>query len=138
MLTPNNVALFFTIALLAVTFYFLMGSVPLLVLKHDNPVDSRLIRSFYMTYFKIAFITATATAASQAVAARPVFAVGATAIAILTLMLRVKFIPKMALLGTQIHANDIVAIPAFRKIHKAAILINSAQLVTILGSLGTL
>ena len=38
MLQPNQFALLFTVALLAITAYFLLGSVPLLILKHDNPV----------------------------------------------------------------------------------------------------
>ena len=137
LLQPNQVALFFTVALLAITAYFLLGSVPLLVLKHDDPVDARFIRSFYITYFKIALIVAVATSASYAVAGRPAFAAGAATIAMLTLVLRGKLIPRMDLLGTQIQANDAVAIPAFRKIHRSAILINLAQLAAILGSLGS-
>jgi hypothetical protein len=42
----NNASLFFTVAMLIVTAYFFLGSVPLLVLKHDNPVDASFIRSF--------------------------------------------------------------------------------------------
>jgi hypothetical protein len=61
MLQPNQFALFFTVALLAITAYFLLGSVPLLILKHDNPVDSRFIRSFYITYFRMAFVAAVGT-----------------------------------------------------------------------------
>jgi hypothetical protein len=137
LLQPNQVALFFTVALLAITAYFLLGSVPLLVLKHDDPVDARFIRSFYITYFKIALIVAVATSASYVVAGRPAFAAGAATIAMLTLVLRGKLIPRMDLLGTQIQANDAVAIPAFRKIHRSAILINLAQLAAILGSLGS-
>jgi hypothetical protein len=137
LLQPNQVALFFTVALLAITAYFLLGSVPLLVLKHDDPVDARFIRSFYITYFKIALIVAVATSASYVVAGRPAFAAGAATIALLTLVLRGKLIPRMDLLGTQIQANDAVAIPAFRKIHRSAILINLAQLAAILGSLGS-
>lgn len=38
-------ALFFTVALLVTTAYFLMGSVPLLILKHDRPKDSRFVRA---------------------------------------------------------------------------------------------
>ena len=36
----------------------------------------------------------------------------------------------------QIQTREIMAIPAFRKIHKSAILINTSQLLAILGSLG--
>ena len=136
LLQPHAVALFFTVALLAVTAYFLLGSVPLLVLKHDNPVDARFIRSFYLTYYRIALVAAVGTAISYALAGRPAFAAGAGGIAALTLVLRGKFIPMMDQLAPQIQTREIMTIPAFRKIHKSAILINTSQLLAILGSLG--
>ena len=136
LLQPHAMALFFTVALLAVTAYFLLGSVPLLVLKHDNPVDARFIRSFYLTYYRIALVAAVGTAISYALAGRPAFAAGAGGIAALTLVLRGKFIPMMDQLAPQIQTREIMAIPAFRKIHKSAILINTTQLLAILGSLG--
>lgn len=135
MIQPNNIALLLTVVMLAVTTYFLLGSVPLLILKHDNPIDSRFIRSFYITYYKIAFVAATATAVSYSLAGRVAFAVGAALIAVLTLALRRNFIPRMDQLGAQIQDKDLVAIPAFRKIHKSAILINLAQLLVLLSSL---
>ena len=134
-LTPNHAALLSTVALLAVTAYFLLGSVPLLVLKHDNPMDARFIRSFYTTYYRLAWVTATATAVSYALAGRLGMALGAAGIVLLTLLLRAKFIPQMDRLAGQIRGNDLLAIPAFRQIHKAAILINVAQLLAILVSL---
>ena len=137
MLQPNQIALFFTVAMLAVTAYFLLGSVPLLILKHDNPVDSSFIRSFYLTYYKIALVTAVGATAAYALASRPVFAAGAAAIVVLTWVLRGKFIPRMDQLGSQIQAKDMIAIPEFRKIHKSAIAINLAQLMAIVGSLGS-
>ncbi len=136
LLQPQTIALFFTVALLAVTAYFLLGSIPLLTLKHDNPVDARFIRSFYITYYKIALTTAVGTTISYTLAGRNVFATGAAIIAILTLLLRNKFIPMMDLLAPRIAANQVDAIAAFRKIHKSAILINTSQLLAILGSLG--
>lgn len=136
LLQPHAMALFFTVALLAVTAYFLLGSVPLLVLKHDNPVDAHFIRSFYITYYRIALAAAVGTAISYALAGRLAFAAGAGGIAALTLVLRGKFIPMMDQLAPQIQTREIMAIPAFRKIHKSAILINTSQLLAILGSLG--
>jgi hypothetical protein len=137
-LPPQTIALFFTVILLAVTAYFLLGSVPLLVLKHDNPVDARFIRSFYITYYRIALIAALGTALCYALAGRTTLAVGAAGIAALTLLLRARFIPMMAHLAPQIQANEALAIPAFRQLHKSAILINTGQLLAILGSLGML
>jgi hypothetical protein len=137
MLQPNQFALFFTVALLAVTTYFLLGSVPLLILKHDNPIDSRFIRSFYITYFRMAIVAAIGTTASYALAGRAGFAIGAAGIASLTLILRTRLIPRMDRLGQQIQGADPLAIPEFRKIHKSAILINIAQLAAIVSSLGS-
>ena len=54
-------ALFFTVVLLVIIAYFLMGGLPLLVLKHDVPLDARFIRSFFNAYY----------AASAALACRP-------------------------------------------------------------------
>jgi hypothetical protein len=135
LLQPQNIALFFTVALLAVTAYFLLGSIPLLTLKHDNPVDARFIRAFYLTYSKIALTTAVGATLSHAFAGRPTLALGAGAIASLTLVLRRHFIPQMDQLAPQILTHENGAIAAFRRIHKTAIVINTSQLLAILGSL---
>jgi len=136
MVTANQVSLIFTVAMLAVTAYFLFGSIPLLILKHDNTMDSKFIRSFYITYFKFAIVLSSAAAISYVAAVRPVQAMGAMAIAILTLVLRYKFIPQMDQLGSAIREdNNVMAVPEFRKIHKIAITLNFAQLITVLGSL---
>ena len=122
--------------MLAVTTYFLFGSIPLLILKHDNTMDSKFIRAFYITYFKIAIVVSTAAAISYAAALHPLMALLASAIAILTLVLRFKFIPQMDQIGSAIREdNKLMAIPQFRKIHKTAITLNLAQLITVLGSL---
>ncbi len=136
MLNANHAALFFTVAMLAVTTYFLFGSIPLLILKHDNTMDAKFIKSFYTTYFKFAIVVATAATFSYALAAKPMLTLEAAIIATLTLLLRFKFIPKMEQIGFEIRDNsNLMAIPEFRKIHKTAILINATQLVTVLGSL---
>ena len=136
MLTANQVSLFFTVAMLAVTSYFLFGSIPLLILKHDNNMDSKFIRSFYITYFKFAIVVSTAAAISYAAAFRPIQAMGAFAIAILTLVLRFKLIPQLEQRGSEIREDrNLMAIPEFRKIHRNAITLNFAQLITVLGSL---
>ena len=124
-------ALLFTVALLATTTYFLMGSVSLLILKHDDPVDSRFVRGFFNTYYLVMMFTASATAVSYALAERPALAAGAAALGLLAIVLRRKVIPKMDALRTQIHVSEATTIAAFRRIHIAAIAINLAQLVLI-------
>jgi hypothetical protein len=131
-------ALFFTVALLVTTAYFLLGSVPLLILKHDTPMDSRFVRGFFNTYYLAAMFTASATAVSYAFAERLLFAAGAAALALLATILRRKVIPKMDSLRAQIQVSGTNAIAGFRRIHVTAILLNLAQLVLILWSLTAL
>ena len=128
-------ALFFTSALLVITAYFLMGSVPLLVLEHDIPMDARFVRGFFNTYYLAAMFTATATALSYALAGRLAFAAGAAALALLATVLRRTVLPRMDSLGVQIQVGGTPAVGAFRRIHAAAILINLAQLAIIVWSL---
>ena len=131
MSAPLIAALFFTVILLVVTAYFLMGSVPLLVLKHDTPMDSRFVRGFFNVYYLAAMFTASATALSYALAGRLAFAAGAAALGLLAAALRRTIIPKMDALRAQIQVSETQIIRQFRRIHVTAILINLAQLVTI-------
>ena len=128
-------ALFFTVALLVTTLYFILGSIPLLVLKHDTPLDARFVRGFFNLYYVCAVVTAGATSISYAFAGRPALAAGATGLACLALVLRRKVIPKMDALGAGIQSNPMDAIPGFRRTHITAIAINIAQLVVIVWSL---
>ena len=128
-------ALFFTVALLVTTAYFLLGSVPLLVLTHDTPLDSRFVRGFFNTYYLAAMFTAGAAAVSYALAARFGFAAGAAGLALLATVLRGRVIPKMDALGSQIQVSGTDAIRSFRRTHLSAILLNLAQLVLIVWTL---
>jgi len=131
-------ALVFTVILLVVTAYFIMGSVPLLILKHDTPLDSRFVRSFFNTYYLAAIFAASATAVSYAFAGRLAFAAGAASLALLAAFLRGRVIPKMDSLQAQIQVSGTDAIAGFRRTHVTAILINLAQLVVIVWSLTAL
>jgi hypothetical protein len=128
-------ALFFTVALLVTTTYFILGSIPLLVLKHDTPLDARFVRGFFNIYYRAAIVTASATAISYALAGRPALAAGAAGLAMLAVVLRKKVIPKMDALGAEIQSRPMDAIPGFRKTHLAAIAINIGQLAAIVWSL---
>ena len=128
-------ALCFTVVLLVITAYFLMGSVPLLVLKHDTPLDARFVRGFFNTYYLAAMFAAGLTAVGFGVAGRLVFAAGAAGLALLATLLRRTIIPKMDSLRAQIQVSEAEAIAGFRRIHVMAILVNVAQLILIVWSL---
>ena len=135
MTAPVIAALFFTVALLVTTGYFILGSVPLLVLKHDTPLDARFVRGFFTIYYRAATITASAASLSYAVAGRFGFAGGAAALALVAVLLRKQVIPKMDALGAQIESSGSDAIRKFRRMHVTAILINMAQLAIIVTGL---
>lgn len=128
-------ALFFTVALLVTTTYFILGSIPLLVLKHDTPLDGRFVRAFFNVYYNAAIITASATALSYALAGRFLFAGGGAVLAMLAVLLRSQIIPKMDLHRTLIQEKGTDAVPGFRRVHVTAILVNMAQLGVIVWSL---
>ena len=132
---PLIVALIFTVILLVITAYFLMGSVPLLVLKHDTPLDARFVCGFFNTYYVAAMYAAAATALSYAIAGRLVFAAGATALAAIAVVLRRTVLQRMDSIRAVLQADDAGAIAAFRRTHIAAILANLAQLALIVWSL---
>lgn len=132
------IALVCTVALFVTTAYFIMGSIPLLVLKHDTPLDARFVRGFFNLYYRAAFVTATATAISFVFAGRAGHAAGAAALALMAVALRSQVIPKMDALGAQIQSDFMQAIPGFRRTHVTAILINVVQLVAIVWSLMSL
>ncbi len=128
-------AVLFTVAMLCVSVYFLLGSVPLLILKHDTPVDGNFIRSFFNLYYRVAAFVAGAATLTYAFSGLPWFALGAAVIAVLSVVLRRTIIAKMDLLRSQIQTADLEAIPEFRKTHIRAVLISLVQLVVVVWSL---
>ena len=74
-------ALIFTVVLFVTTAYFLMGAIPLLILKHDTDLDSRFVRGFFNTNYLAAMVAGGATALSYAWAGNLIFSAGAAALA---------------------------------------------------------
>jgi len=128
-------ALFFTVVLLVTTAYFLMGGLPLLILKHDTPMDAWFVRRFFAIYYKSVFYAAVGAAASFALSGRFAFAVGAAAIGLVAVALRRHLIAAMELLGAQIQDGGASAVGRFRRIHSVALLANLTQLIVLVWSL---
>jgi hypothetical protein len=124
-------AFFFTVALLVTTAYFLMGGLPLLVLKHDVPIDARFIRSFFNVYYRAAFWTSLGASVSFALWGRYAFALGALLITATTAVIRRYLIAAMARLAERIEASEASAIRHFRRVHSVALAVNFLQLVVV-------
>lgn len=124
-------ALFFTVAMLVTTAYFLLGGLPLLVLQHDTPLDARFIRSFFGVYYKAAIVTTVGATLSYALWAKLPFALGTAALLVLTLLLRRRLLAAMQRLGGEIEARDAAAVQRFRRLHITALAVNLVQLLVL-------
>lgn len=124
-------AMFFTVAMLVTTAYFLMGGLPLLVLQHDTPLDARFVRGFFGVYYKAALLTALGACLGYALWGRLAFAAGALAYALVALALRRRLLPALEALGSQVQAGAPGAVQAFRRLHGIALAVNLAQLVLL-------
>ena len=128
---PIVMALIPTVLLLVWMGFFMMGSLPLLVLKHDTPLDSRFIRGLFNVYYLAVMLTAGAAALGYAWTAKPAFALGMACIATLAFALRRwVVIPRMDDLRDRIPASD-TAIVRFRRLHIAGMMLNVAELATV-------
>lgn len=130
-MTGTYLSLFFTVVLLVTTAYFIMGGIPLLILAHDTPLDGRFVRRFFEIYYSAALVGAIGATLSYAFWGRVFFSLGSGLIAAAVLILRRIIISTMNRLSSSIQAADPGAIARFRKVHAAALLINSVQLLVI-------
>jgi hypothetical protein len=122
------VALISTVALLVWMGFFMMGSLPLLVLKHDTPLDSRFIRGLFNVYYVAIMITGTIGALSYALAGRPAIAFALACVAALGFAGRYWLVSRMDQVRGTMTADDAPAIQRFRRLHIAGMLINVAVL----------
>jgi len=128
-------AFVFTVVLLVTNAYFLLGGLPLLVLKHDVPLDASFIRGFFNVYYRVAFWTAILASASYALWGRFAFSLGAISIAFIAVFLQRRLLPMMQELGRHIETANAGAIRRFRSLHAVALLIIVVQLAVLVWGL---
>ena len=75
------VAMISAVVLLVWMGFFMMGSLPLLILKHDTPVDSLFIRGLFNVYYVAIMSTAAIGALSCALAGRLTLALAMSCVA---------------------------------------------------------
>ena|SRR2546423_14473561 len=122
------VALTSTVALLVWMGFFMMSSLPLLILKHDTPLDARFIRGLFNLYYVAITITATVGALSYALANRPTIALGVGFVAACGFAGRHWFVARMDRVRSTMTADDSAAIRRFRRLHVVGMLLNVALL----------
>ena len=122
------VALISTVVLLVWMGFFMMGSLPLLILKHDTPVDSQFIRGLFNVYYVAIMSTAAVGALSCALAGRPSIALALSCVAGSGFAGRYWLVSRMDMVRSTMTADDSSAIGHFRRLHIAGMLLNVALL----------
>lgn len=138
MFAAPHAALLFTVLTLATTAYFFMGGLPLLILKHDVPLDASFVCSFFRLYYRLAFVTTTGLTVSHALAGERWLTAGAAGLVLTTLGVRSLLIPAMRAYGEGIQGNHPEALRRFRRAHTAVLLIILTEVVLIIASLSLL
>ena len=124
------VAMISTVALLVWMGFFMMGSLPLLILKHDSPVDARFVRGFFNLYYIAITLTGMVGAVSFALAARPLLAAGVAFVAACGFIGRRRIVADMDRLRSTMTAQDEARIRQFRRLHIGGMVGNIAMLST--------
>ncbi len=119
-----TLALISTVALLVWMGFFMMGSLPLIVLKHDTPQDARFIRGLFNVYYAAITTTAAVGALSYGLAGRMGIALAFGCMAGLGLVGRHGIVARMDRLRHTMTADDTAAIRQFRRLHITGMLVN--------------
>lgn len=132
----STIAPFATIVLLLVWMgFFMLGSLPLMILKHDTPLDARFIRGLFDVYYKAVMVVASAGVLAHALAKKPVTATAMVAIGLVAYSSRRYILGRMDLLRVSMTATDHVRIRRFRELHVLGMVLNVVQLVAICAGL---
>src|SRR6478735_7436667 len=127
-----NAAPFATIVLLLVWMgFFMLGSLPLMILKPDTPLDARFIRGLFDVYYKAVMVVAAAGTLAHALAGRSVTTVAMAVIGMVAFWSRRAILSRMDSLRMTMTATDTAGIRQFRKLHVVGMSLNVAQLLTI-------
>ena len=122
------VALIATVLLLIWMGFFMMGSLPLLILKHDTPLDARFIHGLFQVHRVAILATAATGALGYALAGRLNVAMSLSCVAALGFAGGSWLVSKMDSVRSAMTADDAPAIRRFRQLHVAGMLLNVALL----------
>lgn len=131
----NLLSLGTTVVLLVFMGYFMLGSLPLLVLNHDTPLDARFIRGFFHLYYRAVLPAALAAAAAYAFAGHPAYCAGMLVLALVVFQSRRVVLRDMDRVRETMTSDDAAAIARFRRLHIGGMVLNVVQLLLVALSL---
>lgn len=121
------VVLLSLVALILPMVFFTFASPPLLILKHDTPQDARFVRGLFNYYYSVVMIAASVGAVGQMAVGRIAVGLAMGGVSAFVFAVRRWVVPRMDALRERIAGGDATAIPSFRRLHIAGILLNLVQ-----------
>lgn len=115
--------------------FFMLASLPLMVLKHDTPMDARFIRGLFDVYYKAVMVTASVAMVAHAVAGRKVTTAMLLAVAVIAWQSSRRILSHMDRLRTTMTPTDAAGIREFRRLHVLGMVLNVTQLLAICAAL---
>ena len=110
-------------------FFFTVSSLPLYILKHDEPTDTRFIHGFFDVHYLGTMSIATLGTLSSAIAGRRLMTVAMLCIALIGFAARGHIVKCMNELRGTMTATDVTAIRRFQRLHLTGIAINICLMV---------
>ena len=121
----------FTVLLLVWMGFFALGSLPLMILKHDTLLDARFIRGLFDVYYKAVMVVSTGGAVAYAAARHPVSAAAMCCIFLIAFASRRTVLPRMDSLRTRDEPMEPHGIRSFRRLHVTGMALNFSQLLGV-------
>ena len=132
------VVLLSLVALIFPMVFFTFASPPLLILKHDTPQDARFVRGLFNYYYSVVVVAASLGALGQLAVGRVAVGLAMGGVAAFVFAVRRWVVPRMDALRERIAGGDASAIPSFRRLHMAGILLNLVQVGVVAWGMATL
>ena len=110
---------------------FMFASPPLLILKHDTPVDGRFIRNLFNIDYIVVMTFAAVGAAGCALMGKDSLALAMGGLVVFVVGVRSLVIANMDRLRDAIAHGDSMAVSRFRRLHIAGMILNVVQFGTV-------
>ena len=120
-----------TVALLFPMGVFMLASPPLLILKYDTPADGRFVRGLFNVYYIGVITIAAVGAAGCALVGRGAVALAMGGVVVFVFGIRRWVISSMDELRGAIARGDAMAVPRFRRLHIAGMILNVVQFAIV-------
>jgi hypothetical protein len=131
---PDALALYAAVILLLPMGCFFLSAPAFLLVGLEVPEVTQLLRGIFNGYFLVMGIAGAVAAVALVAAGRPIFAVGAMAIAVFATAARRWFLKRV---DAELQARDAgvsTAVPRLRALHLQGMLVNAVQLAAVMAS----